>query len=527
MSVGKGVISDVKSGAESKKVKNGLVIPTGNLPYLAEMKNIRAILIVTAAILVSTFLHLHVFTLPIQGKDSWRQSKTAWNIRYFVRHDSNILNPRQPYLNSGDNIVRYEFPIMQWSIAMVEKITGEHIIVLRSMIFLISLLTLFAVFKLALLLSENLDVAAITLWIFAFLPTFFYNATNIMPDALALCFGMYYVLFFFRYLKSTKRKDLLYSALFIALAGLAKLPYILLGVLSVIRAIGIMFNRQPKRWRELASFTFIKAIALLPVLAWYAMVIPKWTDNNITVGFIKDFVGWPLFIEFLKNHIYVNFPKEILNIPALILLLAGVFLILKTKKLFFIKPVYFFIPLFVLFLYFFYILNVIREGHEYYLMPFYPIFILPIIVTVYTMWQWKMAGKIIVGIFLFTMPFVCWNQEKDYWDVKFAYYNKDFFNCRVELEKIGNRDDLAVFINDDSGAILPYIADKSGYIFWNNHLPILWLKDMYTNLGARYLYSDSRIVEEQEGFNDCVSGIVLECGTLKVFKLKAPSEIQQ
>ncbi|MBP8086426.1 MAG: hypothetical protein KAY48_03995, partial [Saprospiraceae bacterium] len=78
------------------------------------MNNIRALLIVVSAVLISTFLHLHVFTLPIQGKDTWRQSKTAWNIRYFVRHDANILNPRQPYLNGEDNIVRYEFPLMQW-----------------------------------------------------------------------------------------------------------------------------------------------------------------------------------------------------------------------------------------------------------------------------------------------------------------------------------------------------------------------------------------------------------------------------
>ena len=491
------------------------------------MKNIRALLIVIAAILVSTFLHFHVFTLPIQGKDSWRQSKTAWNIRYFVRHDSNILNPRQPYLNSGDNILRYEFPIMQWSIAMVEKITGEHILVLRTMVYLISLLTLLAAFKLALLFTENLDISAITLWIFAFFPTFFYNSTNIMPDILALCFGMYYVLFFFRYLKSTKRKDLLYAALFISLAALAKLPFILLGALSLIRAFEILFKRQPTRWRELINFTFINALALLPVLAWYAIAITDWNDNNITIGFIKNFVGWPLFLEFLKNHIYVNFPMEILNIPAVLLFFAGVFFILKTKKLSFTKPIYFFLPLCVLLLYFFYILNVIREGHEYYLMPFYPILILPIIVTIHTTWHGKVAGKILVGLLLLAMPFVCWNQEKDYWDVKFAYFNKDFFNCRVELEKIGNQDDRAIFINDESGAILPYIADKSGYIFWNNHLPILWLKDMYTNQGARYLYSDSRIIEEQEGFNDCISGIVLECGTLKVFKLKSPPEIKQ
>ncbi len=484
--------------------------------------NTKAILIVLSAVLLSLFLRLDVFTLPIQGKDTWRQSKTAWNIRYFVRQDANIFNPRQPYLNNEDNIVRYEFPLMQWSIAMVEKVTGEHIIVMRSMVFLISLLTLFAVFKLAHLFTEDNLLAALAVWIFTFLPTFFYNATSIMPDVLALCFGMFYVLFFFRYLKSGKRADLIYSALFIALAGLAKLPFILLGFLSIIRAIEILLKRQPMRWREIGTFVSVKALALLPVLAWYGMVIPEWKENNIQGGFMKNFVGWPLFTDFLKNHIYVNFPLEILNIPALALLFIGIFFLIKTKKFFFTKPMYFFIPLLVLFVYFFYILNVIREGHEYYLMPFYPVFLLAILYGLYTLSHWKSYGNILIGILLVAMPIVCWQQKKNSWDIKYAYFNHDFFNCRAELEKIGTKDERAVFINDQSLAILPYIADKSGYIFWNDRLPVEWLKDMYTSLGARYLYSDSRIIEAQEGFSDCIAETVLECGTLKVFRLKPP-----
>jgi hypothetical protein len=48
---------------------------------------------------------------------------------------------------------------------------------------------------------------------------------------------------------------------------------------------------------------------------------------------------------------------------------------------------------------------------------------------------------------------------------------------------------------------------------------------MSTNLGAQYLYSDSRIIEAQEGFKECIADTLLVCGTLKVFRLK-PSEIK-
>ncbi|MEP6647285.1 MAG: hypothetical protein ABJC12_09345 [Saprospiraceae bacterium] len=77
----------------------------------------------------------------------------------------------------------------------------------------------------------------------------------------------------------------------------------------------------------------------------------------------------------------INFSTEILNIPTLVILFIGIYYCIKERSLFFAKPVYFYIPLLVLFMYFFYILNVIREGHDYYLLPFYPVFILPIILA--------------------------------------------------------------------------------------------------------------------------------------------------
>jgi len=490
------------------------------------MNNTKAILIVVSAILLSIFMHRGAFTLPIQGKDTWRQSKTAWNIRYFVRHDANILHPRQPYLNDGDNIVRYEFPIMQWGIAMIEKITGEHIFVMRLTVYLISLLTLFAVFKIAFLLTGDMVISAIALWIFSFLPTFFYNATSIMPDVLALCFGMFYVLYFLKHLTTGDNKDLLWSAVFISLAGLAKLPFILLGTLSLIRFVEITFTKNPDRWRQWIRFALINTLALLPVLAWYAIVVPAWKENNIQAGFMKNFVGWPLFNSFLKNQLLVNFPMEILNLPALLLLLIGIYYLLRKRMLFLVKFRYFFIPLLLLFMYFFYVLNVIREGHEYYLMPFYPIFLLGIILGVSKAMEWNKYVTLFAWLLILIMPLVCWRREGNYWDIKYAYFNADFFTCRDQLSSIGTRDDIAVFINDQSLAILPYIADKTGFVFWNDHLPVLWLKDMIKNQHAQYLYSDSRPIEAQEGFSDCIAEMVLECGTLRVYRLKAPADIQ-
>ncbi len=107
-----------------------------NKPYLC------IILIALASIV----LHYKIFTLDLQGIHVWRQTQTQINIQNFYRHDNNILNPRHNNFSWGDNIQRMEFPIMQWSIAQVERVFGEKIIVTRICIFLIGLMSVFGFF---------------------------------------------------------------------------------------------------------------------------------------------------------------------------------------------------------------------------------------------------------------------------------------------------------------------------------------------------------------------------------------------
>jgi len=109
---------------------------------MKENKNI-SFLILLLFIAISFFQHSRYLNLDIQGIHSWRQSQTMWNIRNFVRHDNCILNPRINRFNGGkDNILRYEFPLMQWSIAQFQKCFSENIRIVRGSIFLIGLITI-------------------------------------------------------------------------------------------------------------------------------------------------------------------------------------------------------------------------------------------------------------------------------------------------------------------------------------------------------------------------------------------------
>ena len=486
------------------------------------MPDSKALVIVLIAVLLGIFMRIDIFTLPIQGKHSWRQTKTAWNIRNFVRHDSNIFNPRQGHFSGESNILRYEFPIMQWSIAMVEKVVGEDILVKRLFVYLISLFSLIAVFKLAFLLSGDKLTAAMSVWVFSFLPTFFYHSVNILPDNLALCFGLFYILFYFRYHKSAKIADLAVAVIFLSLAGLAKLPFILLGTVSLIDFIRMITKRN---WRQVTHFAMIHMISVIPVIGWYLMAVPTWKGNNIVTGFARDFVGMDQILEFLRIQVFENFPTQLLNYPSLIFLLFGVYFYVKKRRFFLLEGKYIFAPLGILLLYFLYVLNNIREGHDYYLMPFYTILIVPIIYGIHKLYETKNRGRLVTFILLAAMPIFCWQKTKDNWQIENAYFNSDVFICRDALEAAAPKDALAIVVNDNSKAIFSYVIDNRGFTFYNDHLPVHWIKDIINRRNAQYLFSDSRKVESQKGFSDCVSELILQCGSINVYKLNSATEI--
>ncbi len=161
------------------------------------MTKINYKIILFTAILLSVLLKLHVLPLEIQGNHAWRQSKTALNIRNFVRHDSNILNPRVAHFNYNDsNIRRMEFPLMQWIIAMEHKLFGEKILYTRITVLIISLFSLLAMFQLCALLMKSKFWAAVAVWILSFSPVFFYQSVNPIPDNLALCFSLFFLYYY-------------------------------------------------------------------------------------------------------------------------------------------------------------------------------------------------------------------------------------------------------------------------------------------------------------------------------------------
>ncbi|NJL77016.1 MAG: glycosyltransferase family 39 protein [Saprospiraceae bacterium] len=185
-------------------------------------------------LLVTTICHAPIFTQDLAGIHVWRQSQTQLNIINFYRYDFNILNPRHHALNinAGNTILRYEFPLMQWMIALNHKLFGPHIAVTRISLFLLSIITLLGVFQLLLTLFKHTWSAFGNLGICLSDLYSSYYSINPLPDNFALLHTIWFLFFFFRYIQSKSVLDLVCSALFISLAALSKLPFVLAGVVA-------------------------------------------------------------------------------------------------------------------------------------------------------------------------------------------------------------------------------------------------------------------------------------------------------
>jgi len=258
----------------------------------------------------SVWFHWPQFSKDLIGIHLWRQAQTGWNIRNFYRHDFNILNPRSCSFNGGnDNIYRNEFPVMQWMIAGTQKIFGESVVEMRICLFIIDLLSIFGMYSLLQLLFRNTLGSWMGAWVFCFSPLFFYYTINPLPDNFALCCSIWFLYFFFRFVEDQRSSSLIWSAVFLSLATLAKLPFIILAA-----GVGI-YVLQKFNIKKTFKVVGIFMLFLLPPISWYIWVIPTWSGNGIITGMFKNGISRKEVQDILDYHFQVMFPTILMKNP--------------------------------------------------------------------------------------------------------------------------------------------------------------------------------------------------------------------
>jgi hypothetical protein len=475
--------------------------------------------------LLSMLMHSYVFNRDLVGFHVWRQTETQINIQNFAKEDFNILNPRIDSRGSGSGICRLEFPLMQWLFACFYKVFGVHIIISRILTFIIGLFSIWGFYNLLFAIFKRVPIALIGAWCFNFSPIFYYYTLNPMPDNLALCTVIWGMTFFFRWINGQKASALLTSAIFLSLATLAKLPFVIyLSMVGIYIIVGLV--KKTIKPKTILDVIIVFTACFLPAVAWYLSVIGGWSDNGVVPGIIAVKLSEASqILDIMWFNLTAVLPELLINYGSVLFFLAGFWFMFKNKLN---KDSRF--PLFLalgisVILYFLFEMNMIAKIHDYYLFPFLPLLFL--LVAYGAEQLFTTAGKkvkLFLLVLLCILPITAFLRIAHRWNTTDPGFNVDLYNYKNELRSAVSDNALCIVGDDKSGNIFFYYIHKKG---WSFDMDTLSPKDIEWMIrqGAQYLYSDSRKVDSDKNIQPFFDKLLLQKGTIKVFALKDPYKL--
>lgn len=480
-------------------------------------------IVLVASLIVSGLLHEDKFPMDIQGIHTWRQSLTMINVRNFIHHDQNILNPASCSLSEGQpRVVRLEFPLLQWTIARLQMYIGEHIAVARGFMFFVGAWCLLGMYFVLKDVFENELVALVGSLLFQFSALFYYYTVNPFSDLLALLFALWYLHFSFMFMRGKGLLSLLASACFLSLATLVKLPFLMVSVVGIIYFFQTIGKKEERG--NLALYAAAHLALLVPAFAWYAWVIPDWEGGKITAGI---FAGSMTLSE-LKTYLWYNLkfviPEQLLSFASLPLFVLGL-VVARNRKIREELPLlpYAWSLLGISMVYFLLQISNIGTAHDYYLMPLFPGFYLFVGLGAYYFRQnyWK-AAKWVLPFLVILSVVLSYKTATPRWKPVYSYFNLDVINNQEALSAAVPDNEPVIMLNDHTVAIFANAIRKNGYIFWGDGLRPLWIEDLVGNKHVKYMYCDAPSFAAQPEVARFIDSTLLRVGTVGVYRLSLP-----
>lgn len=467
--------------------------------------------------LLSFFMHLPHLKKDLISIHVWRQTQTQAGIRSFYAEDMNILHPRRDERGDGNGIFRMEFPLMQWSVAAIWKITGPHLWVSRLFMFLVSCMASLAMFRLLRAISGSEWAGAAGAIGLLFSPAFYYHGFNPMPDNLALCLSLWGMALFVEAMEQGNRLRLFWGGLALAAGVACKLPFVVWYAAPGWFLLQRLWKKEGMNriWTEGLIFF----LPLLWPAAWYAWVMPHWNSHVITQGIIGNWESLQRTFGYILHNLVSTLPELLVAYALVPLFLAGCWFFFRNKSyrhpLFPMLLVWFL----ALTLYYIYEANAIGKDHDYYLYPFYPFVFLPVALAVKTLRQRTRAQRMAALTCFLLLPLTTHLRMQQRWNPDDPGFNVDVLQHKEALQAAVPADARVVAGNDVSHFIWLYHLDKKGWCFDGDRLPADSLR-AWRGRGASYLYSDSRKLEKRPDIGEQLDAVMDSFGSVRVYRLR-------
>ncbi len=460
----------------------------------------------------------HVINIAPQSIHYWRQADCTSQTLNFFKDGMGFFSPR--IHNCGwtlDAHTAGEFPILYYFSAFLYHFFGEQEWILRGVDLLIYLLGLWALFRLALHLTENVVVAICFSLLFLASPMMAFYGVNYLPNVPALSLVFLSWLFFYYYVK-TQRLMWFYACNGALLfAGLIKpttlVTWVAIGALWLFEILrGVFLRKKSVIFPNMSAVIPAFLMVLIPFLSWR-----MWADNynkthDTEYYFLKTVMPiWDMTLPERENtlrHIEKYALDTWFALPTL-WVIAGITVlnIILAKKQ---NPLFFALFSLILVGTSFYFIAFFRQFmvHDYYATDLFGLGAVSILLFLFFLKQ-QFPSFINKALFLvLCIAFLIFNlnyTQQDFtarYDMTNTKYStsNNFPLARFDIKRVRH------FINDytpisekDTVISLPditpnatlYYYDRRGYSYWNFGPTTIWSKDwmrlMVQNHKCKYL----------------------------------------
>lgn len=465
------------------------------------------------AIFISVFQHYRVFSLDIIGYHSWRQTQTQTVINNFANVDFNILNPRLDDLHYPDGIYRMEFPLAQWLVAVLYKLFGNHLYITRLFFYITFFISVLGMLKMTFILTQSKLTSLFSAWFFMFSPVLYYYSVNPLPDNLALCFGIWSLYFWFKYLKQNKNHLFILSCIFLSLSVAVKLPFIVFGGMYLSK----VYSKQNKKFKF--KFVLIPFFIMLPTLIWYLWVIPTWGGNGVVKGIIDNDKTILQLLDIFQFNLFSTMPELLVNYATVPLLILGFYFLVKRinikneiqRSLVWIGV--------LLIIYFLYEMHLIDKVHDYYLFPFLPILFLIIAFAIQTILNTPRSNlKYLILLSFIICPITAYLRCNTRWNSESPGFTKEYLFCKKQLQQIIPDTAKVLVCGDGSRSIVLYHLQRKGYSLGTNEMKEKDIKEGLDK-GVAFLITDC-IVDTNQVLKNHTADLLFKRNDVKLYTVK-------
>ncbi|MCK4873872.1 MAG: glycosyltransferase family 39 protein [Phycisphaerales bacterium] len=315
-------------------------------------------------LILAAVLRAYHVTAPPIGRHSWRQTDTAAIARNFQRNGFDLLHPQCDWGGDSPGYVAMELPIYPFAVAVAYEVFFTHEAFARLLAMFGSLVGVYFLFR---LVEMHIDrrTAIWSCLFYAILPLNIYYSRTIQPEAWMIAASIAGIYFFSRWTETDRRRDLLGSACFVALACVLKLA-LYLGLPLLYLAWRRYHRRTLLTWRLWAY----AAIAVLPTVLWYmhAYDISAQTGLHFGVWNPNQFSELSMLVslDFYNKLIFSQLAERHFTWVGFVILIVGLCLRRKHKgeRLF---------DLWIVSVVIFFLLTPSKNYyHEYYQLPLIP-----------------------------------------------------------------------------------------------------------------------------------------------------------